>query len=328
MKWTTYIGRVVVANPKDKLTIEVYCPDLAPFASTELIPNHYQVEIKDENDVISKLKISNLVRCVWKGQSNWYPPDIAVGEQVLVEVDEATQTFYWSAIGRDDRLRYRESVRLYCINKDRLQDPIDESHTYFFEMNSLDDGKYIILQTNKVAGLGDSPIVEPFTYRFKIDTKTGSVLLTDDIGNTFFLESEEHRITLTNADNSQLILSKKDIYLNSEQSITFHTKNINYICENENKYVEKNVDTTIDGNETIVITGDRISTINGNIVNSIAGTQTDTTIGNITITTNANFTFNGVNETHSTKNVMNLTASKIISDRVAQTVGGPALKLG
>ena len=165
-----------------------------------------------------KIETSNTMTAEWLqwGSNRYSPPNVRRGERVLIWQYGDADKYYWTSLGMDEHLRRRETF-VMC-----LSNTVDESTTELTSKNSYSfiastHTKEVTIQTTKTDG-------ESFAYIIKLDTKNGVFVVTDDNENQITLESAEKRITLVNADESTVVLDKKNITIEAQETINIKAK--------------------------------------------------------------------------------------------------------
>lgn len=218
--WKVYIGLAVEDKVYDSRLLKVHITELTPYITGELqdLTGKETCKIidedKDETEDIEVIS-TNVFTCEYFGftTNRVFPPDIRKGEQVLVLKYGDADKYYWHSLGRDDRLRKKEILRYAVSNSDETDKDLNESNTYFFELDTLHK-KRIRLQTSNSDG-------EKFIYSVVIDAKNNFVSILDNIGNEIILESELPRIKMKNSDGSIVDIKKKDIFVMAKEDISF-----------------------------------------------------------------------------------------------------------
>lgn len=317
MDWERYIGIVIVRNITDPVCLEVFCPELTPLADGEIKP-----VLGGMSSGEGEVKLGKTISCVFYGSTNRSIPDMHIGEQVMVKRYPDSDIWYWEPIGRDDKLRMTEHLKFYILDKPIMEGEVLDTNCYFFEMDSRPEVKHILLQTAITDG-------EPFIYTFKIDTRLGTVMLMDSLGNFCYLETAQHRWTWQNVDRSMVQLDKTTINIFSVDTINMTTKTLNVVARDINRTVENNVTdiinndqmVTIKNNNTLTVMSNHTENVTGNWTRTVGGQISDTATGNITIKTSGSIVEMSA-MTHT------ITTKKFLSNRVIGTIGGPALGIG
>lgn len=147
--------------------------------------------------------------------ATWFPdqpnrisaPDVTAGEQVMLYKFADDDQFYWKTTELSHENRAKETIVVAAANKakkDKVK--LDATNSYFMEMCTRT--KQVSLRTNKNDG-------EPYAYLIQVNTKTGAVIIEDDIGNLIQLDSSENTITITSAAGSEAVFN---------ENISFETK--------------------------------------------------------------------------------------------------------
>lgn len=193
--------------------------EILPFVDGELKENQTPMEF-DGVDSTGKVyqgnvTTDNVIRALWLPESSnrVTPPDVRRGERIVLYRFGDTDQYYWRPMGLDDHLRKLETV-VFAISatKDESKTTLDVESCYFFEMSS--HTKQITVHTSKANG-------EAFAYDFQIDAEESKVLLTDDGGNYFLLDSANSHLRMENAAGTYYELDKQKIKGYAPQTIDF-----------------------------------------------------------------------------------------------------------
>jgi hypothetical protein len=195
------MGIVLADKPADSWEIEV-----KPHESNGLSDGLLSTEIKTQEVTgvnHAGESYSETVNAVHGILAKWYPdqanrlsaPDVKAGELVELWKYADSDQYYWRSSNLNHANRDKETITIAAANKpkkDKLK--LDATNSYFMEMCTRT--KQVTLKTNKSDG-------EPFAYTIQVNTKTGAVVITDDVGNYIQLDSEENTIELfSNAGSS------------------------------------------------------------------------------------------------------------------------------
>lgn len=163
----------------------------------------------DNKSFKSELRASNYLKAKWLpfGQSNRITaPDVVANETVILfkfgDVDE----YYWTTIFREVELRRLETVLYGFSNIKNGITPFDKSTSYWLEVDTKN--KTVKFHTS----MNDGEYTE---YNITIDTKTGTLNISDKKNNFIHLDSSKDHITI-----------------NTNSSITAITKNFNVNAPN------------------------------------------------------------------------------------------------
>lgn len=260
-----YHGYAVADKEENSRTLKVYVPELLPFLTGEVWATEIINNITTKNksgEFNSNLKTSNFITAIYRDNTSnrAFPPDVRAGEQVIVYNTGDSDTWYWKSEGRNDNLRKTETIR-YAANATTDSAPdLDDNNTYFFEIDTRRK-KHVLISTSTKLG-------EKHAYLFRIDTDTSTVTLTDDIGNSFIMESEVPRVGMKNSKNSLIDLNKENINVSCTGDITMvsHKGHINIKAS-------KGTLTTYSADNTKIGTG-------SNYINEVAANSTTTVGGN------------------------------------------------
>ena len=140
------------------------------------------------------------------------PPDVVVGETVMIWRYADTNDYYWTTMFREPSLRRQETVRYVYSNQPSGRTPYDEDSSYWLEYDTVD--KHIHLHTSSNDG-------EPVDYDVTIDTKLGTIEVKDDIGNVFFLDSPKGQMDTTT--NTGVSVTTQKFVINASTSVEINT---------------------------------------------------------------------------------------------------------
>lgn len=175
-------------------------------------------------------------------------PDVRRGESVVIYQFGDSAKYYWSTLKDDTHLRRLETV-IYAFSASTKEDTEQTAeNTYYFEIST--HKKCCTFHTSKANG-------EPFSYTVQINSKDGIFIVTDDVGNHFYLNSKDRVLEMKNLDGSSVTINKKSIIYEASESITGKTKVFNIIASEK-----VNIDTP-EIMSTGNMTGAGDSTVNG-----------------------------------------------------------------
>jgi len=199
-----------------------YEVDVTPLESMSMLdgeiksnPTAVEVEGVDHagQNFSSKATVDATVTATWLpfGQNRITAPDVRRGVRVYLWQAADSDKYYWTNAGLDGHLFKLETVIFaFSATKNESASGIDIDKCYFIEVST--HSKSITLQTSSDNG-------EPFEYTFNFNTAEGAVTLADDVGNYFELDSQEHKLTLKNQDNSHVILDKTKIDIKATDEV-------------------------------------------------------------------------------------------------------------
>lgn len=222
------VGYAAENKKQSTVLLEVYIPEIAGYADGEITADKEIVEVSGVdafgNSYSVKCASSNSIKASWIpfGSNRKTAPDVRRGERVVIYRYADTDMFYWSETGLDEHLRRLETVIYTFSNtKDETVKELTPDNSWYVEFST--HKKMITLKTNKNDG-------EQVEYGFQFNINSGKVLLADDLGNYFELDSFNRVLTLKNADESVLALDKTNILMSSSNSIVFKTKDYKLDC--------------------------------------------------------------------------------------------------
>lgn len=230
------IGLVANNKPLSTDIIQATPIETLTMLDGELVSNPTDVETSGTDakgsSYSTKVKMDNAVDAKWwpMNSNRRTAPDMRRGERVILWQYGDTDEFYWTETGWDDHLRKLETV-IFSISAtmDEEADSLDPNNCYSLEMSSHTG--QITLRTSKANG-------EHCIYVIQLNTKDGRILLTDDVGNEFELDTKNTNIQMLNADKTLVQLNKRKIYMyaaesitgKADQSILFQTKDFKIEC--------------------------------------------------------------------------------------------------
>ena len=218
----------LVANNKeiDAKVINVIPIEQTPYLDGELVSMPFETEQSgsEGGDAEFNVKVTSdvAVTATWLAinSNRATPPDVRRGMRVLLWKFADQNDFFWTYAGLDDDKFKLETV-IYRISatSDEDADSLAPENCYSLEMCSR-TGK-ITLQTSKAN--------EEFClYAFQFNMKDGKVVLTDDLGNSFMLDSANTVLELENADGTRLALDKEIIEAFANDALNVKTgKSVN-----------------------------------------------------------------------------------------------------
>lgn len=173
--------------------------------------------------------------------AEWFPdgadnrmtsPDVIKNESVKIYRYADTDTYLWKTIYREPSLRRLETVCYMFGDLISGLAPMDKESSYWFEISTHD--QHIKLHTSNSNG-------EPFTYDFKLDTASGNLLITDNVGNSIELNSKTSYIGLKNGEGTEYLMDGPDLTLNIPGTYTVNAGHyINNSPTDHNKTVNLN----------------------------------------------------------------------------------------
>lgn len=229
-KLNVYSIGVVAANKElTSKEIEVTPIEDAPMTNGEVTDAGQKITAKstDTNDAAYQAEVptANTVKATWLplGSTNRITaPDVRRGEKVVLYRFADQDKFWWVTMEDDIRLRKLETV-IFAISgtRDEAKDA-SADNTYFMEWST--HKKLIHFHTSKADG-------EPFAYDLQINAKDGIIILQDDDGNSFSLDSHERTWLLINKDQSRIEMNKTKLFIETKDLIDMKTKAYKLHCE-------------------------------------------------------------------------------------------------
>lgn len=171
-------------------------------------------------------------------------PDVRRGEQVMLYRMADADKFYWCTMRADLSLRKLETV-IYGFGASAKEgDAVDDATTYVLGFSAHQ--KRVWLSTSKANG-------ELFAYTLNLDLANGIASLSDDIENSWSIDSQNHIVRIQNADKSFLELNKT--MLNSMTTDGMNFKTNAFVVQSQTYKVEAEVSVNVDtANATLTAT--------------------------------------------------------------------------
>lgn len=159
------------------------------------------------------IDVSSSQTAIWLPSPNRVtPPDVRVGEKVELWQMAGTDTYYWRAMGKDERLRTLETVVIgIAANPDDNADGRDPENMYFIELSS--HNKTITLNTSQKNG-------EAFMYTMQFDMDEGRVVLCDDQGMSALFDSANMNMRWENPLGSFFEMNKRDFSVDVPNNVS------------------------------------------------------------------------------------------------------------
>jgi hypothetical protein len=183
----------------------------------ELISLPFDSEVNgkkaDGSSYSAKVTLNTALTATWLSMSanRSTPPDVRRGERVIIWRYKDTDQYYWTETNWDQHLRRLETMHLRFSATADEQADMEDARNYYHLAISTHEGM-IHLETARANG-------EKAKYALQINTKDGLVVLTDDFGNFWQIESIAKIVSMQNGDGTLLQLDKKKLYGYASQSI-------------------------------------------------------------------------------------------------------------
>jgi hypothetical protein len=218
------LGIVAANKPLNTHVIEVTPVEDLPMVDGAITDNADAASAgaKDTNGGAYQVELTTTitVKATWMplGEPNRKTsPDVRRGETVMLWRFGDTDKFYWTTMKDDLRLRKLETVIwAFSATRDESKDTNPDS-TYFLEIST--HKKLLHFHTSRADN-------EPFGYDIQLNTAEGTLIITDDAGNSISLDSPNKRIVAINGDNSIIDISRTNIFLQSTDLINLKSKDI------------------------------------------------------------------------------------------------------
>jgi len=222
------VGKAASNKKLNSPQLEIYPIEKLGYVDGEITDAITEDEIEGTDAHGKKYRIKgtvgNSIEATWIpfGSNRTTAPDIRRGERVLIWRYGDSDMYYWGDCGLDAYLRRLETV-IYCFSntRDESVKTLTPENSWYIEVST--HRKMITLQTNKSDG-------ERVAYTMQFNITKGTVVLTDDLGNHFEIDSFNKILTLQNADGSVLQLDKMKLYGYAKESIVFKTKAYSLDC--------------------------------------------------------------------------------------------------
>lgn len=223
----------IAAQNKHLDTDELYATpiEVTPYMDGELDARIEDVEGsgEDHNEEAYTVvvKKDNAVLATWLPMHNTNrrtSPDVRRGERIMLYRMADSDRFYWVSLGMDDYLRRLETVIYTWSATDREEDDATDPE-FCYSLEVCTHTRQVTFRTVKGIDHGGKGTTEPFAYTLQFNTDYGSVVLTDDAGNYFQLDSPETCLTFENKDGTYTHWDKKDIHMYAPNEITMKAEN-------------------------------------------------------------------------------------------------------
>lgn len=183
-------------------------------------------------------------------------PDVRRGARVIIYQFGDSNKFYWTTLLDDYKLRKLETV-IYAWTATAVED--DENgpgNSYFLEISTHKG--CTTFHTSKKNG-------EFCQYDVQIDSKNGKVVIQDDVGNFFMLDSKAHQLRMENVDGSVFDITKQIATITTVSEINMKTSKYTLTADTGEFHI---TDMSVDGN-TVACSSSDVSFNNGSFtVNS------------------------------------------------------------
>lgn len=281
----SFHGIAAADKADDSRELLVYCEELLPFLSGEIVAMEVDSEIAMQTGTskyLGSIKTTNVLRCIYRDSDSnrAFPPKVRKGEQVLIYNYGDTNTWYWKSEGRDEGIRRLDTYRQAVSGTREYTTELGDDNTYFLEIDTRGH-KRIRLMTSQADG-------EKHRYIFTIDVDGSNIFLGDDIGNQIYLDSEHPRVCMKNSDNSLIDLNRTNIVIACDNDISIISKNGEISTSSK-----KNTSIRTDTNLVMEVASHTSLKSGGNISTSASGNTSISSGSNTAIRAGAAATFHG-----------------------------------
>lgn len=140
-------------------------------------------------------------------------PDVRRGAVVQIyQFGDSAENYFWTTLKQDLNIRKLETVIYAFSATQKEDDDLKHETSYYFEIST--HKKLVTFHTSKANG-------EPTSYDIQIDSGTGKLIVQDDMGNEFLMNSTAGELKMKNSSGSFISVSKSHI----ESSSKTHTIN-------------------------------------------------------------------------------------------------------
>lgn len=158
----------------------------------------------------------------WKFNSNQVnSPMVKKEDQVLIYRLGKTDIYFWVDLNSSNVKRLEDVI--YAYSADPTNQMADDlSNAYVMNWSPMDG--HITMRTSMMNG-------EKNAYIHQFNTRDGTWICRDDLGNQYYMNSQENDLGFENANLSKININKEDIFLYSKRSINLETQTINEKCK-------------------------------------------------------------------------------------------------
>ncbi len=214
------IGVAAVNLPLSSKILEVTPLEKTSMLNGELTDNATQnvVGIKDSVGASDEAKTTTTatLQATWIpfGSNRFTPPNIRRGEKVLIWKKGNADEYFWSEYEYNADLRKLETIVFLLSNTQDENAKADSTNSLYFEFST--HSKMVHMRYNNSDG-------EPHAWDFQLNAKDSVFIVTDDINNKISIDSKEKNIQIVNADDTTLILDKKNARLFAPENMEFES---------------------------------------------------------------------------------------------------------
>ncbi|QVW56322.1 hypothetical protein pEaSNUABM6_00186 [Erwinia phage pEa_SNUABM_6] len=170
-----------------------------------------------------KVKEGNTITARWwKFNSNRVnSPNVRKEDQVLIYQLGETDIFFWVDLNTANVKRLEDAIFAFSADPNNMMAD-DLSNAYVVNYSPMDG--HITLRTSMMNG-------EKAAYIHQFNTRDGTWICRDHLGNQYYMNSLEYDLGFENAMLSKINMNKEDIFMFSKKSINMETKTIKGKCE-------------------------------------------------------------------------------------------------
>ena len=285
------------------------------------IKNTLTESVVDRNDTPVQVSVDEdfVLEAKWLSRDDpnrHTPPDIVLGDTVMLCRYVDTEEFRWYKVHTDSVLRKLEHVKYVYSNTPDEQTPLTDDNSYWITHSTRE--KTVHLHTSDNDG-------EHCTYDISIDTKLGELLIEDGNGNIIKLQSHKNDLVI-NILNDVFLTSGRDTVIDVGRDLILS------VGRDFKTVVGRDVLTEIDGKESHKVVGNRTTEIGGDDTLSVNGNNIITVGGNDTVTVGGtlDITASAITESASSYvvNAPTITLNGMVNVTAALNVAGPTTTAG
>ena len=277
------VGLVIADSIDNSYYIRVIPIEQQGFINGEIEDGANVDEVKGKdslgNDWETSYTTTNALSAKWisRDSNRRTPPSMHKGEKVQLYKYADSDDIFWEDNGQDTRNRTTErQVNAWSNKPKRDSKELNSTNSYYLEVDTATG--LVTLKTNKSNG-------EKVAYTIQVQTKNSILVIEDDLGNAFYIDSLKKEVGMENQAKSKVQLLDKDINLEALESVNIKAKNINLSATNgitgKAKTVNYQASTAYSINtNNIALKGNFKATGGGFTHNSINVGSTHTHIGN------------------------------------------------
>lgn len=209
------LGVVAANKPLSSVFIEVTPVEEFPMLDGEITDHKEPYDASFINGEGEPWSVKTITTASIKAK--WVPincpnrrtaPDVRRGEVVMIYRFSDRDEYWWNTLINDfNRIRRLETV-IWSFDDLRPENITNDQDTTYWAMVSTHK-KVVQVHTSKSDG-------EPYAYDIQINAKDGRIIITDDVGNYFELNSKLSKLELQNADGTTVSLDKGNLNIKAD----------------------------------------------------------------------------------------------------------------